>query len=233
MAEDKDAKRNYIVNSIKNEVNTWKLLTHKNIVRFYDFSETAKNIYFFSEYCEQGYVLSQPSDLSAFINKKGRIPEKEALPIIRDIVNGCEFLYDRNIFHRDLKPENILLSNGVAKITDFGFAKAIEEAGKKDNPTVQTNIGTPYYMCPQILEGEPYSIKCDVWSLGVMMYKILYGFCPWGNIDSIPNLLKAIKKKIEFPKNDSVSAEMKILICKMLMRDEKDRISIKELKSGI
>ena len=54
MAENKEARRNYIINSIKNEVNTWKLLDHPNVVKFYDFSETSNNIYFFSEYCEQG-----------------------------------------------------------------------------------------------------------------------------------------------------------------------------------
>jgi serine/threonine protein kinase len=129
------------------------------------------------------------------ISKQGRIPEKQALRIFRDIVAACSFLYDRNIFHRDLKPENILLSNGIAKISDFGFAKAIEEAEKKDNPTVQTSIGTPFYMSPEILNNEPYSIKCDVWSLGVTIYKMLYGMCPW-SAHNLLELVKMVKKKV-------------------------------------
>lgn len=83
------------------------------------------------------------------IQKYTRIPEKIALPIIKDIVAGCSFLYDSNIIHRDLKPENILLSHGVAKIADFGFAKAIEDA--KDSPIAHTVLGTPFYMSPQVL----------------------------------------------------------------------------------
>lgn len=54
MAENKEAKRSYVIGSIKNEVDTWKKLNHPNIVKFYDFSETSNNIYFFSEYCDQG-----------------------------------------------------------------------------------------------------------------------------------------------------------------------------------
>lgn len=148
------------------------------------------------------------------------------------MVAACSFLYDRNIFHRDLKPENILLSNGAAKVTDFGFAKAIEEAEKKDNPTVQTSIGTPFYMSPEILNGEPYSIKCDVWSLGVTLYKMLYGMCPW-SANSIADLVKTVKKKVDFPKNDQVSTELKVLISRMLIPNEAHRIGIKELEKEV
>lgn len=80
------------------------------------------------------------------------------------------------MFHRDLKPENILIHNGTAKLADFGFAKVIEE-DKKDIAAHGTSVGTPYYMAPQILAGEEYlnsnvsyCIKCDVWSLGVILY---------------------------------------------------------------
>lgn len=152
----------------------------------------------------RGIRRSYLRDLNTLITKEGRLQEKVALRIFRDIVAACSFLYDRNVFHRDLKPENILLSNGNAKISDFGFAKALEEAEKKDNPTVQTSIGTPFYMSPEILNNEPYSIKCDVWSLGVTLYKMLYGMCPW-SAQNITDLIKMVKRKIEFPKNDKVA----------------------------
>lgn len=68
---------------------------------------------------------------------------------------------------------------GKFKLSDFGFAKMVEEDEKKLYPTQQTSVGTPIYMSPQILLGEPYTIKCDVWSLGVVFYKMLYNIYPW------------------------------------------------------
>ena len=66
---------------------------------------------------------------------------------IKQIVNGCSYLYDKSIFHRDLKPENILIHQNMAKIADFGFSKVIEE-NKKDQAAHNTSVGTPYYMSP-------------------------------------------------------------------------------------
>lgn len=112
------------------------------------------------------------------------LPEKEAIKLFKQIVDGCEYLYDRGIFHRDLKPENILIQDGCAKISDFGLAKLVEEDDLKNNSLLRTNVGTPVYMSPQILMGEAYSIKCDVWSLGVIFYKVLFGILPWESVEN-------------------------------------------------
>ena len=101
-------------------------------------------------------------------------------------------MYEKKVYHRDIKPENILVHNGVPKIADFGFAQAINEK----NPEIKTltsAVGTPYYMAPQILGGEKYSIKCDVWSLGIVFYQILFGLLPWTENSSISALFKEIK----------------------------------------
>jgi serine/threonine protein kinase len=81
-------------------------------------------------------------------------------------------------------------------------------------------------MSPEILYNEPYSIKCDVWSLGVTIYKMLYGVCPW-SAQNLVDLIKMVKKKIDFPKNDQVSTELKVIISRTLIPNEADRISIK------
>lgn len=91
---------------------------------FVDFSETGNNIYFFLEFCDSG-------DLEKDLKKRNKLTEKDALPLFKQIADGCAYLYDKGIFHRDLKPENILLHKGKAKIADFGFSKVIE-ADKKD-----------------------------------------------------------------------------------------------------
>lgn len=123
--------------------------------------------------------------------KQGNVQYAEAVKIIKEIVDGCAYLYKLNIFHRDLKPENILITQGVCKISDFGFAKATEES-LKDHPEKGTVAGTPIYMSPQILRGEPYSLKCDVWSLGVIFYKLLFGFLPWDDVDDKDKLISSL-----------------------------------------
>ena len=103
---------------------------------------------------------------------KGGLPEKQALTILKDIVSAACLLYDLNITHRDIKAQNILLLNGRAKLADFGFAKELKQ---KDNRETGTGVGTILYMAPQLIfEEEPhYSIKCDVWSIGVVFYYVI------------------------------------------------------------
>lgn len=119
------------------------------------------------EYCEGG-------DLATYMKKRGgRLQGKEALQMIMGIVSAVSFLYDHNIIHRDIKPQNILISKGNPKLADFGFAKETSE--NKDELNSGTNIGTLLYMAPQLIfEANPhYSIKCDVWSVGVLMYNVI------------------------------------------------------------
>lgn len=68
--------------------------------------------------------------------------------------------------HRDLKPDNILLHNGKIKIADFGFSKSL----KSPTDLAQTMLGSPIYMAPEVLNGDPYTMKADIWSLGVVLY---------------------------------------------------------------
>ncbi|EAS05912.1 plant dual-specificity MAP kinase kinase family domain protein (macronuclear) [Tetrahymena thermophila SB210] len=223
-APDPEGRKKYIIDALKNEVQLWKELDHPNIVKFIDFSETPNNIYFFLEYCNGG-------DLDKLIKRQGRLSEVETIHYFKEIVDGCDFLYKKAIIHRDLKPENILIHNGAAKIADFGFAKVIDYDNREKAAT-QTYVGTPYYMAPQIINGEEYSIKCDIWSLGVMLYQALYGMVPFSDKTSLESLAQKIKQaEIKFPPSIPVCNEIKELIQKMLTADEDKRISIAEVKT--
>lgn len=85
---------------------------------------------------------------------------------LEDILNGFTTLITNGIIHRDIKPENILISNSKLKIADFGFAKVVLSSSQLN----KTNVGTPVYMSLQILKGQKYTSKCDVWSLGIVVY---------------------------------------------------------------
>ena len=78
-------------------------------------------------------------------------------------------------YFRDLKPENIVIDGEQLKLIDFGFAKAMASSRQMTN----TVIGTPLYMSPQLLSKQPYTSKCDIWSIGILFYEMLFGHHPW------------------------------------------------------
>jgi serine/threonine-protein kinase ULK2 len=126
--------------------------------------------------------------------------------------------------HRDLKPDNIFFSNGVVKLGDFGFCKSLEKANM-----TKTMLGSPIYMAPEILRGEIYSTKADIWSLGVVLYEMLYGFCPFEST-TIPKLIEVLKEtELEFPNTPPVSEETKRLVKRLLTKDPTRRIEWMEL----
>lgn len=97
-----------------------------------------------------------------------------------------------------MKPANFLIHNGVVKISDFGFARAVEDLSE---PLVLTFLGSPLYMSPQILAKERFSSKCDIWSLGVTIYEILYGQTPFSAKNPKELLEKIRNEPLTFPEN--------------------------------
>lgn len=96
------------------------------------------------------------------------------------VCQGFEYLRKFNIIHRDLKPSNILIHNGAYKIADFGVART-EELHK--SLIHNDMVGVPIYMSPQILSKNFYSYKCDVWSMGIVMYEFYFQKQPWKATD--------------------------------------------------
>lgn len=92
-----------------------------------------------------------------------------------------------NIMHRDLKPSNIMLHNGTIRLGDFGFCKSLES----QRDLAQTMLGSPIYMAPEVLRGEIYTVKADIWSLGVVVYEMAFGFCPFQE-NSIARLINVL-----------------------------------------
>lgn len=117
----------------------------------------------------------------------------------------------KNIIHRDLKPENILLKDGKAKIADFGLSKIIN----KNNMAV-TFAGSPLNVAPEILQGEVYDNRVDIYSLGTILYEMLFGVTPFSE-SNVNDLIKSIKAK-RFKDFDSklISKETFTLLMKLL-----------------
>jgi serine/threonine-protein kinase ULK/ATG1 len=84
----------------------------------------------------------------------------------KQLINAFSALYEKKILHRDIKPTNILFHNGQLKLADFGFCKELE----KEKDLTKTMVGSPIYMAPEVLKGELYDCRADIWSLGVVLY---------------------------------------------------------------
>lgn len=202
--------------NVKKELNILKRLNHSNIVQIHDYFFDNKNkiIYIIMDYFKNG-------DFSNFI--KGKVlKEIFAKKYMSQLKNGLKYLYENNIMHRDLKPHNILLDdNNDLKITDFGFARYV-----KDDMLINTLCGTPIYMAPEIIKHKRYNNKSDLWSLGIIMYEMIFGKLPF-KANNFIQLLKSINKNdicYNYP-NISISSDCENLLKSLLQIDPEERIN--------
>lgn len=144
--------------------------------------------------------------------------------VFKQLIDAFQVLNKYNIMHRDLKPDNIFFNQGIVKLGDFGFCKSLEKANM-----TKTMLGSPIYMAPEILRGEIYSTKADIWSLGVVLYEMVYGFCPFEST-TIPKLIEVLKEtELEFPAKEQISEELKRLLKRLLTKDPTKRIEWMDL----
>lgn len=142
-------------------------LNHANIIGFREVYKTKKGkICIVMDYADGG-------DLSDKIKKAKEnfdyLSEDEILRIFTQIWLGIKHIHDRKIIHRDLKAQNIfLMKNGTIKLGDFGIAKVLEQTVAQ----AETQVGTPYYISPEIIKGRKYSLETDIWSLGIILYEL-------------------------------------------------------------
>jgi serine/threonine protein kinase len=155
-------------------------------------------------------------------------------------VKAFKNMQQNRIIHRDIKPQNILIHNQRIKIADFGFSKMVEDNNEAVKQTMLGNYslqllikGTPLYLPLEILIGEKYSSKCDIFSTGIILYELIYGHHPFYHkkkLSGIPSLISELKNsKLQIPDTPQIKQSVKNLIMQMLATKEENRISWDEL----
>ncbi|KAH0777990.1 hypothetical protein KY290_009401 [Solanum tuberosum] len=209
-----EKKQSYIRHAIR-EYNIHKTLVHHHIVRLWDIFEIDHNTFCtILEYCSG-------KDLDAVLKATPVLPEREARIIIVQVFQGLIYLNKKSqrIIHYDLKPGNVLFDElGVAKVTDFGLSKIVEDdVGSQGMELTSQGAGTYWYLPPECFELSKtplISSRVDVWSAGILLYQMLFGKRPFGHDQTQERILREdtiIKaRKVEFPTRPAVSNEAKV-----------------------
>jgi predicted Ser/Thr protein kinase len=150
------------VENLYHEVRVARQVSHPNVCRVHDVVEAEGHRFIAMEYVDG-------EDLASLLRRIGRLPAAKATEIAREIASGVAAAHEKGVIHRDLKPANVMIDgNGRAHITDFGLASL---AGSDDRRIA----GTPAYMAPEQVTGEPATPRSDVYALGLIMYELFTG----------------------------------------------------------
>ena len=207
-------------------------LTHPNIVSIYDVG-VEDNLYYIVMELIQGKTLKE-----IIIEEQGPLPWKWSVNVAIQIASALEMAHRNNIIHRDIKPHNIIITeDGIAKVTDFGIAKAVS------NSTITafgTTIGSVHYFSPEHARGGFTDAKSDIYSLGVVMYEMVTGKVPFDADTPVSIALKHMQEEPEEPisLNPNLPVAINKIILKALKKDATLRYQtstemLKDLKAAL
>ena len=202
------------------EVKVLASLKHPYIVDYVESFQERGCLFIVMGYADGG-------DLAQKIEKAGRklFSEDEILHDFIEIALGIKYIHDRKILHRDLKGQNVfLMKDGTVKLGDFGIARVLEHTFQ----VCKTQIGTPYYLSPEICQGKNYNMKTDIWSLGCILYELctLKHAFEAGNMNQ---LLMNIVRGRYTPIPAQYSEDLKNLVNRMLTKEPEKRPNINQI----
>ena len=204
---------------ILNEINILKQIDHPNVVKIFEFYNSEDAFYLITEYCSEG-------ELFKIISEKKKLTEIQCAYIIYQVLSAIKYCHKLKIMHRDLKPENILIYKHDkvkdyydVKICDFGTSQIFKRGEWQSQP-----CGSVYYVAPEVLH-KKYNSKCDLWSVGVIMFMLLSNKAPFGgktDRDILKNVLAGIYNKDFLQNCSEITLD---LISKLLDKNYKTRIN--------
>jgi len=204
-------------------------ISHENVIRIHDFLSFGQSYAISMEYFE-----SDP--LSTAIENAVQMEPDRALQITLDICSGMSCAHQHGIVHRDLKPANVLINaEDQVKIVDFGLAAAASYAGSRLT-TAGMVVGTPTYMSPEQIRGQPFDARTDIYSVGIILYEMLTGRPPYDAEDPMAILFQHLEGKATPPSEivSSIPASLEEVVRKAMAVDPEDRFqSTAELQQAL
>ncbi|CAK9437836.1 uncharacterized protein LODBEIA_P22140 [Lodderomyces beijingensis] len=255
--------KSYISNvtKIRKEISILKQCKHPNVVKLHTVIDDLKfdKILLVLEYCKYGEVdWKHYNHYYEKYSKREHRPPLTLNKILRDIVNGLEYLHSyKNIIHRDLKPSNLLIDeNNIIKISDFGVSLILEN-NLNDSKELAKTMGTPAFYAPELCQfvknrmsmitNKDHAMnkikidyRIDIWSLGVTMYCLMFNSLPFTGVNEFDISKNIVDMELRFPKIKHTSrvtegdieelAQFKTLVKLLLKKDPNERISLAEVK---
>ena len=214
-----------VEHQLRREIEIQSHLRHPNILRLYGYFHDDTRVYLILEYAPGGELYKQ-------LQKHKKFPPCRVAAIVKCLAKALNHCHKRGVIHRDLKPENLLLdANGDVKIADFGWCVHALSSRRT------TLCGTLDYLAPEMVKGSPHTDKVDVWSLGVLMYELLYGDPPFLAQGHGETYRRIVEVDLHFPepdaKMDQASARSmesaRNLIRQLLVKNPEERMRLEDV----
>lgn len=165
-----ESEKSLLIESFQQEARSAGTLSHSNVVTLYEVGETDGVHYIAME-------LLTGTTARELLRERGKLPVDHALNILLQVARALDYAHKQGVIHRDVKPDNIVVTEeGVVKLTDFGIARAANDLLRTQKGML---VGSPAYMSPEQIQGEPVDYRSDIYSLGVTAYEMLTGRKPF------------------------------------------------------
>ncbi len=211
-----DGNEKELLSRFKREIQLNRKIKHPNVARIHDFGMSGEYPYITMEFIPG-------KDLKSIIVERGRIPQPEAVAILRQLLRGTQAAHELGIIHRDLKPQNVMIDESAAvAILDFGLARG----RSSENLTAASIVlGTPQYIAPEQALGGKADARSDIYSIGIMAYEMLTGELPFIGDTPIATALKQVTDPVPetLAESPGISAALKAIVLKALAKRPQDR----------
>ena len=206
-----------LVTRFEREAQSLANLQHENIIHIYEFYRERGALFIVMEYVEG-------IDLYDLLDTSGRMPFDVAAIVAMQVARALDYVHYRGIIHRDIKPANIMVSRqGGVKLMDFGIAR--DHNYDSDLTETGTGIGTPSYMSPEQILGDPLDARSDIFSIGIVLYQMVTGRKPFIEDESYSVMHKIRLERHERPRklNPDIPRDLERIIDKCLEKEARHR----------
>ncbi|KAI0559889.1 Serine/threonine protein kinase [Gracilaria domingensis] len=199
---------------LQREIDVLLSISHPHVVRTHDIFDEKEKIFMVMDFIDGG-------DLFDFMVRKTKLSEESTKLVIWQMLQGLSYLHSSNIVHRDIKPENVLVQSVhplIIRITDFGFANFVDPSSSAPQTDLKSMVGTGCYMAPEVIDSRGHGKPVDIYSTGVVMFRLLSGRLPFRGMTLKECYKQAMKEEADFHTREwgGISPEAKELCKRML-----------------